>query len=302
MQSIMKKTDNTETNIARLPLWVRREIANSAEEGGRNAQMIRIAPTLIRCGHSAKELHSLFDQMYKGAITNTEISSVLRSAVKYARRDVQSRDFETQLGKQLHQITCQAQRDFQIVLTKYRWPVADFVQPISEASPLHQTEDFLRVLFDPDDVIWIGMKHHSGKQCHRSRFRRVGDWLTSSRFGGEFCSHCTFKPDTYSRTNEAVQARKFLVVESDTLGRDEIGAVFRWLEVCGLQLRAIVDSGKRSLHGWFDYPGDNYLDEWLAILVGLNCDPATTRPSQPVRLPGIVRSSTKKLQCLLYIR
>lgn len=285
-----------------LPEWLRREIAHPATEGGRNEQMIRIAPALIRLGYSSVELHCLFDQMYGGEITSKEISSVLRSASRYAKRPLAKLEFNSKREAQLRHLKYQAQRDLKMILTKYHWPASDIVQAIAEAPPVTQTKTFLRALFDLNDVIWIGMEWHSGKHHHRTRFRPVGNWLASKQFSGEFCSHCTFKPGTFSRSNDAVERRKFFVVESDTLGRNDIGAVFRWLEANGLRLRAIVDSGKRSLHGWFDYPGNRHLDEWLAMLGGLKCDPATTRPSQPVRLPGIVRGSTKKLQRLLYIQ
>src|SRR5437870_3352171 len=90
---------------ATLPQWVRREIAVPSDEGGRNEQMIRIAPTLIGYGYDSVALHNLFDEMYSGEITSKEISSVLRSAARYAKRPLTTRDFDAKREAQLCQLT-----------------------------------------------------------------------------------------------------------------------------------------------------------------------------------------------------
>ena len=78
-------------------------------------------------------------------------------------------------------------------------------------------------------------------------------------------------------------------------------AIIRWLsEGCGLTLRAVVDAGNKSCHGWFDRPPEAFLSELVTMASGLGLDPATFRPSQPVRLPGWKRE-TGRHQRLLYL-
>jgi hypothetical protein len=67
----------------------------------------------------------------------------------------------------------------------------------------------------------------------------------------------------------------------------------------GLTPRALVSSGNKSLHAWFDWPDEGEQEDWQAVLKGYQCDPANLRPSQPVRLPGIIRPDTGRPQELL---
>jgi hypothetical protein len=48
---------------------------------------------------------------------------------------------------------------------------------------------------------------------------------------------------------------RFLVVESDTLTKDQVGAVFAYLHRrLRYRLHYIIDMGGKSLHAWFDAP------------------------------------------------
>jgi len=58
-----------------------------------------------------------------------------------------------------------------------------------------------------------------------------------------------------------------------------------------LNLRAIVDTAGKSLHGWFDYPADEIVADLKLVLPQLGCDPKLFTASQPVRLPGAVRNA-----------
>ncbi len=110
----------------------------------------------------------------------------------------------------------------------------------------------------------------------------------------------TFQPGSFQRSNEKIVARRFLVVESDTLDKNQVGAVFRWLrDGVGMRLAAIIDTAGKSLHAWFDYPEEAVVDELKVMLPVLGCDPKLFTPSQPVRLPGALRDS--RFQHLVYI-
>jgi hypothetical protein len=83
--------------------------------------------------------------------------------------------------------------------------------------------------------------------------------------------------------------------------RDACLAIIKWIaDECRLVLRAVVDAGNKSCHGWFDRPDDSIVDELAMLAGGLGLDPATFRPSQPVRLPGWKRE-TGRHQRLLYL-
>jgi len=155
--------------------------------------------------------------------------------------------------------------------------------------------------FKPDDVIWIGDKFDSGKPEHIKHFKTAAQWLTESKVLGPFICPATFKNCSISRSNEQILARRFLVVESDTLSKDQVGAVFKWLrDKVGLDLVAVVDTAGKSLHGWFRYPADDIqVDELKLVLPALQCDPKLFTPSQPVRLPGPLRA--EKRQKLVYL-
>jgi hypothetical protein len=90
----------------------------------------------------------------------------------------------------------------------------------------------------------------------------------------------------------------FLVVESDSLSKEQMLAVFAWMRQF-MHLRAIVDTAGKSLHGWFEYPNPFQLEELRVILPTLGCDPALFRTSQPCRLPGALRDG--KFQRLLWL-
>lgn len=189
------------------------------------------------------------------------------------------------------------------ILHKFTWDYAsilnDPVGAITEPPSEHWR--YLLCLFDEDDIVWVGRdKWDTGKPKHRWRFQRVIDWLGWQACPGKLICPNTFAPRTYSRANDNVLATKFLVVESDELSRNEVGAVFRWLEKAysGMTLRAIVDTAGKSLHGWFDYPSPAVLEELKDFLPRLKFDPAMFAPSQPCRLPGALRD--KAYQRLVY--
>jgi hypothetical protein len=189
-----------------------------------------------------------------------------------------------------------------VILAKYRWTYEE----IGSQSPVNVTNNvteqwrLLLQRFNAGDVVWIGDKFDSGKPEHASHFKTVEQWNEAAVAAGPFVCPAVFKNTSVSRSNENVVARRFLVIESDTLSRDEVGAVFKWLrDEVKLPLVAIVDTAGKSLHGWFAYPPDHLLEELKLILPELGCDPALFKASQPVRLPGVLRG--EKHQKLVYL-
>lgn len=189
-----------------------------------------------------------------------------------------------------------------IVLSNYPWSYSQIAHdPIGQVHEDPETHFVhLLSLFDDDEFVWVGRDiYDSGKPGHKWRFRTPDEWIANDRSLGPYICPNPFWPGSFSRCEASVQKRKFLVVESDVLSRDETGAVFRALNERVCRLRAVVDTVGKSLHGWFDYPtiGDAR-DHWN-LLVSLKCDPSMLNPSQPCRLPGMLRDG--RYQRLIYL-
>jgi hypothetical protein len=93
-----------------------------------------------------------------------------------------------------------------------------------------------------------------------------------------------------------------LAVESDTLARDEVGAVFAYVNRrLRFNLHVTIDTAGKGLNGWFDAPCNRTAEQRLkAGLVAFGCDRKVFIYSQPVRVPGAFREG--KLQRLVWLR
>lgn len=192
-----------------------------------------------------------------------------------------------------------AESNRQRYLTHYNWDPADMFEesPVKLEDPEAEYHLFLS-LFNIADNIWIGDVKDSGR--HPQNFRSAWDWKKLDAPIGQYTTGATYKQGTISRSNDTVEHRIYLVVESDVLTKPEIGAVFQLMrDLFRMKLYAVVDTGGKSLHGWFEMPQKNeWLEQLKAFLVPLGCDPATFKPSQPVRIPGAKRND--KTQSLLW--
>jgi hypothetical protein len=93
--------------------------------------------------------------------------------------------------------------------------------------------------------VWIGDVHSSGRPEHRTHFRPVADWYQIGPVMGNYTCGSSFKPGTFRRSNENCNGTRFLVVESDALGKDQVGAVFAYLRR-RLNSRWITSSARRE--------------------------------------------------------
>lgn len=189
----------------------------------------------------------------------------------------------------------------QELLAQYAWTFDDIINDargkVNDPPQLHYI--YILSLFKDHEVVWIGRDlYDTGGHGHVWRFRTVEDWCADYPSPGVFTCPSSFKPGVHSRSDANVLNRNFLVVESDELTRDQVGAVFRWMESQGHTLRAVVDTAGKSLHGWFDYPDPGCIPGLIQDLTALKCDPNMFRPSQPCRLPGALRDG--KYQRLIY--
>ena len=188
---------------------------------------------------------------------------------------------------------------------KFCWPLeqilADSPLRVSERDADDQFRTWLK-LWPAHCHVWIGDVYSSGKPEHRTHFRPVAEWYQIGPVMGNYTCGSAFKPGSHSRSNANCDGTRFLVVESDTLAKDEVGAVFAYLNLrLHFNLHAIIDTAGKSLHGWFDAPRDRRIEGRLkATLTAFGCDPKLFTYSQAVRVPGAYRNG--KLQRLIWLR
>lgn len=151
-------------------------------------------------------------------------------------------------------------------------------------------------LFEKDEVLWMGNITDGNK---KASFRTTMDWYNQNCAPANFICPNTFKFGSESRSNVNIETKKYLVLESDVLSKGQMACLALWLNT-HINLRAIVDSGGKSLHAWFQYPDEKALEVLKVILPEMGCDKKVFTPSQPVRLAGADRNG--KIQKLLWFR
>lgn len=190
------------------------------------------------------------------------------------------------------------------VIETYAWPV----DSIRKDSPLPIVNDWAQILelFDGEDIIWVGGVKDTGSTHHCANFRRVNYWASLAAPPQHFICGSTFKPGSNSRCDDNVDKRKYVIVECDKLhadpkiNQDMTGAILNFIRTqYNWNLRSVVTSGKKSVHGWFDFPGEDEMAWAEVAFEGLGVDIETmARPYQPVRAPGITRKGGSRQNLL----
>jgi len=227
---------------------------------------------------------------------------VAREAMKAAARAAGREAGEQLVLMTVRRLAAQFRAD---LFEFFHWPVAEVLEDSPLAVSERDAEDQFRTwlkLWPACSTVWIGDVYSSGKPEHRTHFRPVGEWYQIGPVMGNFTCGSSFKPGSFSRSNENLTGHRFMVVESDTLSKDEVGAVFAYLRRrLRYPLHGIIDTAGKSLHGWFDAPRSKMLENRLkAGLEEFGCDPKVFTYSQPVRVPGAFRDG--KLQKLVWLR
>ncbi len=188
---------------------------------------------------------------------------------------------------------------------RFHWPFAQIVEEspllVSERDAEDQFRTWLR-LWPAHCHVWIGDVFSSGKPEHRTHFRPLCEWYQIGPVMGNYTCGSSFKPGSFRRSNENLNGHRFMVIESDILAKDEVGAVFAYLRRrLHYRLHCIIDTAGKSLHAWFDAPRNKVLENRLkAGLTAFGCDPKVFTYSQPVRVPGAFRDG--KLQRLVWLK
>ena len=134
--------------------------------------------------------------------------------------------------------------------------------PLKDYDVKDQWRLSLAGLFKPDDIVWCGELYETGGPNFQHSFKTVHEWLEKAAPYGPQLSPCTFAWEAakYGSRKKAWIARKdYFIAESDAgISREQFGNILLWVmreqKILPTTLRAIVDSGRVSLHGWFNIP------------------------------------------------
>jgi len=188
--------------------------------------------------------------------------------------------------------------------------------PLWTEAPEESTSTFLNILFPPEAIIWMGKPYDTGQERHRENFKRTHDWLKESSLPPRIAAG-TFQPGSISRSKDNLENSSFLIIESDDLighkpknprERNENKALsYALAEYCqnelGLHLRAVIDTGNKSLHLWFDRPPPKALAAVRTLAPGLRIDTGLldSCATAPLRMPGCIHEKTKLAATILYL-
>lgn len=102
-------------------------------------------------------------------------------------------------------------------------------------------------------------------------------------------------------TLNATGPRRFLVIEGDGTSKEQQASVLLHLATVA-PLSMVVDSGGKSLHGWFFVAGksDAQLTPFFNRACGFGADPALWTRSQFVRMPSGTRDNGNRQNVLYY--
>jgi hypothetical protein len=181
------------------------------------------------------------------------------------------------------------------------------------------TIHFLEIVFLPDDLLFIGNQYDDG--AIGENIRSCKDWIDFFKSGnsaGPFiCINPLTGKNALSKANKltyrgdyCISSFRHCLVEFDNIPMEE---QLRFWSVAELPVKALVSSGKKSIHAWLDVSKLTEVktfDQWQthiksrlyeSILKPLGVDGACSNPSRLSRLPGFMRQETNKYQSLLWL-
>jgi len=186
--------------------------------------------------------------------------------------------------------------------------------------PQYDAPFFLQAMFEKQDLLWLGERYDKGviginilpvsEWLHR--FRKNGKlpppFLIQNPFSGKEGLTHDGKPSF--RCDNTIVAFKYAICEHDTLSRNEQISLWSGIK---LPVKAIVDTGGKSLHAWLDcskLAKIATIEDWRREIKSklyeqglqpLGFDPSCTNPSRLTRMPGHFRAETGRYQRILWI-
>lgn len=194
-----------------------------------------------------------------------------------------------------------------------------------DASPIRLMEEptadpglFLQTMFQPDDLLFIGGRNQAGA---------IGDTIRTAAAWGEsfqngepvppqiLCNPLSAQPaatkdgKTTLRGDASVGAFRHCIVEFDNISMED--QLNFWAAI-PLPVKALIDSGNKSIHAWVDVSGWRVTDpaSWQKIirrrlydrsLTPMGADPACANPARLARMPGRHRTTTGRWQRIIWL-
>ncbi|MDB4681946.1 CHC2 zinc finger domain-containing protein, partial [Akkermansiaceae bacterium] len=157
--------------------------------------------------------------------------------------------------------------------------------PLWTETPEESTLAFLSILFPPEAMIWMGKPYDTGQERHRENFKCTQDWLKETSLPPRIAAG-TFQSNSFSRSKGNLKTSPFVIIESDDLighkptnaGERNTNKALSYAlagycqQELGLHLRAVIDTGNKSLHLWFDQPPPKALAAVRMLAPGLCID------------------------------
>lgn len=177
--------------------------------------------------------------------------------------------------------------------------------------------EFILRLFYMDDILWLGnSRTESGYPRHAANFRTCADWLKQEKLP-QMIAAGVFESGSISRGKDFVKLAPYIVIECDEIIGHEpktkaekaenkkLGAaLIRYAQDrLGLILRAVIDTGNKSLHAWFDRPSLADFKALSSKAKALCIDKGVLDQCQssPLRLPGCIHSKSQSPATLIYL-
>lgn len=177
--------------------------------------------------------------------------------------------------------------------------------------------EFISSLFYADDILWMGKdRYQSGKPHHAANFRTRDEWLKLETLPVLMAAG-VFYPDSINRNERNVELSPYIVIECDEIigkepktGAEKAenkrlsAALIQYAQKrLGLTLRAVVDTGNKSLHAWFDRPSRRDFEALLEVSKHFKIDTGLLEqcPHSPLRLHGAIHSKSNQPATLIYL-
>lgn len=267
---------------------------HTGEHGKRDCRITLNGPPTIYCFHTAclgvveEANYQLRRALWEGSPDRLKSATPLTPEERL--ENIRRRRLEEECAKQRIEhgkLRAWAKDNRERIFNDNAWDPSEAYEksPVKLGNPADDWRLMLG-LYQSSDLLWIGEPTDSGPHA-ADHFRPAIEWLYTGPKGHFICPS-VFTPGTFSRSNANVLRRPYLVVESDTLTQAQMCAVAKWMSTF-LPLRAILFTGGKSLHAWFQFPSTPLFEKLKSVLPILGCDPALFKASQPVRLPGVKR-------------
>jgi hypothetical protein len=313
----------------RIPISTVRQLANPANPGNRNSQIVEISTALTGSGLDPENAFALIRPNYGPDITDSEIDSVIdwavnrvpdrsslepqiRSTNRYSAQNRPKSGVRSALIAPRFGSEPPRPPEPQIAVTRFLNGFNCEETDLWEASAIRLSEPFetdavsaIASFYEPGELVNIVTAfRYSGKKANPVGFGETEKreiWLerlSEGRFGAEKAG-AWIRPNPEDGTgisDRNVTAFRFLLVESNEL---PISLQIPFLAKLRLPISAVITSGGKSLHAWIRIDAETESDYRTTAklifdtLSPFGIDSANRNTCRLSRLPGVIREIGK---------